>query len=527
MLADLIRDLVARITAAAAARPASNVKPASAGDIDQMQHALSLYEAGNIAAARSIYEEVLRREGDNIKAQRCLGVILGRTGDYAGARQLLNKVVASDPHCADAWNALANIEKLQEHWEDAEDLYRRTLALDPASAAVWSNLGLCLREAGKLDAAEAALRRALELAPEFAGALLNLAMIAVDQGRPQQARELLRRSHRLDPDLAEAHTGLAQLLLQNGEFASGWREYEWRFKRDDAERQPEHPFPRWDGAPIKNGVLLVRAEQGLGDQIMFASCLPDAIELAGTCLLECDPRLVNLFARSFPRAQVFPYRAKRAPKWAGRGHDPDCQIHLGSLPGLFRQQASDFPQQGAYLRGDPARIGRWRARLDELGVGRKIGISWQGGVPSTRRTLRSVTLAEMQPILRQRDIVFVSLQYGDCHAELAEFSRASGIAIANWQQALDDYDETAALVCALDLVISVQTAVVHLAGALGRPAWVMVPTVPEWRYMAEGASLPWYPTVTLLRQRQRGVWAPVIAEVARRLASPEAALREE
>ena len=410
------------------------------------------------------------------------------------------------------------IEKLQEHWDEAESLYRRTLALNPESAAVWSNLGLCLREAGKLDAAEASIRRALELAPDFSGALLNLAMTAVDQGRPQQALELLHRSLLLEPDLAEAHTGLAQLLLQNGEFASGWTEYEWRFKRDDAERQPEHPFPRWDGKSIKNRVLLVRAEQGLGDQIMFASCLPDAIERAGMCLLECDPRLVNLFAHSFPQARVFPYRLKRDPTWAGCGHDPDCQIHLGSLPGFFRRQAADFLQHGAYLRADLTRIEHWRARLDIAGVGRKIGISWRGGVPGTRRALRSVALAEMLPILQQQDAVFVSLQYGDCHAELAEFSRASGIALTHWQQAIDDYDETAALVCALDLVISVQTAVVHLAGALGRPAWVLVPAVPEWRYMQSGDSMPWYPSVRLFRQQQARQWQPVIAEVAGELA---------
>ncbi len=527
MLANLIKGLFTRKMAPSAARPAASLEPVSDGGADQMQRALGFYNAGNLVAAQSIYEEVLHRDGDNIQAQCHLGVILGRSGDYAGARRLLNRVVASDPHCSDAWNALANMEKMQEHWEEAEDLYRRALVLNPASAAVWSNLGLCLREAGKLDAAEAALRRAQALAPDFAGALLNLAMIAIDQGQPQQALELLRRSQLLDPDLAEAHTGLAQLLLQNGEFAAGWREYEWRFRRDDAERQQVHPFPRWDGAPIKNRVLLVRAEQGLGDQIMFASCVPDAIELAATCLIECDPRLVNLFTRSFPRARVFPYRAKREPKWAGGGHQPEFQIHLGSLPGLFRQQAADFPPRDAYLHADPARIEYWRARLDGLGGGRKIGISWRGGVPGTRRTLRSVALAEMLPVLQQRAAAFVSLQYGDCHAELAEFSRSSGIAVTNWQQALDDYDETAALVCALDLVISVQTAVVHLAGALGRPTWVMVPTVPEWRYMAEGASLPWYPTVTVFRQRQRGVWAPIIADIARRFALPEAGGRGE
>lgn len=514
MLAGVLKYLASRLAACASTlRPAG--PPASGDDLEAvLRHAGQAYQAGDLSAARTLYQDVLQRDGENEHALYHLGVIAGRSGNYADAHQLLNKVVARNPHWDNAWNALANIEKLRGRWGEAEDLYRRTLALNPDSAAVWSNLGQCLRQTGQFDAAEAALRRALELRPDFAGALLNLAMTAVDQGRPQQALELVHRSLMLDPDLAEAHTGLAQLLLQNSEFASGWREYEWRLKREDVEYQPQHPFPRWDGSPIKNRVLLVRAEQGLGDQIMFASCLPDAIERSGTCLLECDPRLAKLFARSFAQAQVFPYHAQRNPKWAGRGHDPDCQIHLGSLPGLFRQQAADFPQHGAYLRADLTRIEHWRARLGEVGVGRKIGISWRGGVPSTRRTLRSVALAEMLPILQQQDAVFVSLQYGDCQAELAEFSRASGIAVTHWQQALDDYDETAALVCALDLVISVQTSVVHLAGALGRPGWVLVPAVPEWRYMQSGDSMPWYPSLRLFRQQQVGQWQPVIAKVA-------------
>jgi ADP-heptose:LPS heptosyltransferase len=251
---------------------------------------------------------------------------------------------------------------------------------------------------------------------------------------------------------------------------------------------------------------------------MFASCLPDAIERAGVCLVECEPRLVELFTRSFPQARVFPYRGKRDPQWAECGHIPDYQIHLGSLPGLFRRHATDFPQQhGAYLHADPSRIEHWREQLARLGPGRKIGISWRGGAPRTRRTLRTAALAELAPLWAQKDTVFVSLQYGDCSDELSEFVTQTGNAVTHWQQALDDYDETAALVCALDLVISVQTAVVHLAGALGKPVWVLVPAVPEWRYMAHGARMLWYPTVNLVRQTVRGDWTSVCHDVAKGL----------
>ena len=518
MLVRVIKDLVARLAARSSTLRASEIPVSDDGLQALLRRAGELHDAGDLSAARALYQNVLLRDGENKHALYRLGVIAAHTDDYAGARKLLEKAVTYDPHFGDGWNALANIEKLHEHWGEAEQLYHRALSLNPDAAAVWSNLGLCLREAGRLDEAETALRRALELAPNFAEALLNLAMVAVDQGRPQPALELLHRSLALEPDLAEAHTALAHLLLQNGEFAAGWREYEWRFKCLDAERQQQHSFPRWDGTPIKDRMLLVRAEQGLGDQIMFASCLPDAIEHAGTCLLECEARLVKLFTRSFPQVRVFPYHAKRDPTWARCGHAPDYQIHLGSLPALFRRHAADFPQHGAYLRAEPARIEHWRTQLEQLGSGCKIGISWRGGAPRTRRTLRSAALAELAPLWAQKDTVFVSLQYGDCRNELNEFTRETGIVVSHWQPALDDYDETAALVCALDLVISVQTAVVHLAGALGKPAWVLVPVVPEWRYMARGESMPWYPSVTLLRQTARGDWKSLVQSVGQRLA---------
>ncbi len=514
MLADLMRGMVRWITQLTAGRPAID------GNASQLECARGLYEGGESAAAQNIYEAVLRENEGNLEAGYYLGVILGRAGRYPAAHALLQQVVAKNPQFPDALNALGNIEKMQEHWHVAEGYYRQALALSPSAAAIWSNLGLCLREAGQLDDAADALRCALQITPDFSDALLNLAMISADLGRPAEARELMQRCLAVDPDLAEAHAGFAHLLLQNGEFRAGWPEYEWRFKCPDAERRQAHPAPRWDGLPLDAGVLLVRAEQGLGDQIMFASCLPDAMRRASTCIVECEPRLVNLFARSFPQARIFPHYPKRDPRWAGEGVFPTRQVDLGSLPALFRQRAADFPAHGGYLRADPVRVEHWRKQLLGLGAGRKIGISWRGGAPRTRRKLRSVQLADLLPVLQQPDAVFVSLQYGDCKDEVAAFARTSGISIAHWQQALDDYDETAALVSALDLVVSVQTSVVHLAGALGKSTYVMVPVVPEWRYMLHGATMPWYPAVALFRQQLRSAWTPVIAAIARRLATP-------
>ena len=520
MLASLFRRLISRLGAVdrgtRQAVPAPGKQSSHlASDISRLlQAARERYDAGNLTAAGSLLQDVLLLDGGNRDALYYRGIIAGRLGDYAGARMLLEKAVAQDPKFIDGLNALANIEGLQEQWGKAQDLYRRALALEPDSVTVWCNLGLCLRAAGELDAAESALRKARELAPDFPEALLNLAMVATDLGRSMEARELLQRCLGVKPGLAEAHTGLAHLLLQNGEFEQGWREYEWRFKCQDAERQREYPLPRWDGRPIREQVLLIRAEQGLGDQLMFASCLPHAIARARLCLVECEPRLAGLFARSFPQAKVFPHYSKREPQWQRDGFAPDYQIHLGNLPALFRLKLADFPSHHGYLRADPARVEFWRGRLAGLGAGLKIGISWRGGAHSTRRTLRSLQLAEWLPVLRQKQAAFVSLQYGDCRGEIDALARTAGVTVHHWQEAIDDYDQTAALADALDRVISVQTAAAHLTGTLGKPAWVLVPAIPEWRYMAQGEIMPWYPSMMLLRQHQRGDWRPVIERIA-------------
>jgi Tfp pilus assembly protein PilF len=515
MLRAVLKVIAGKLSAKPPKLPADD-----AGDLERaaMQRAGELFESGDTRAAQAIYEEVLRRTPDNLEAQCGLGIIMARAEQYGTARELLLKVLAQEPRHANSLNALGNIARTQEQWEWAEGCYRRALDVLPGDAVVWSNLGLCLREAGKLDAADSALRRALELAPDFPDALLNLAMVSVDIGKAVEARALLKRCLDVAPELPEAHTGLAHLLLQNMEFAEGWPEYEWRFRCAGADPEPERRFPRWDGMPLAGRTLLVRAEQGLGDQIMLASCLPDAIARAGLCMVECDPRLVKLFTRSFPQSTFFPHYRGRKPRWMECDATPDCEIPFGSLPGLFRGRGEEFPRHAGYLRADPERIAYWRGRLAELGAAPKVGLSWRGGAPRTRRTLRSLDLGQLLPLLRT-GASFVSVQYGDCQQEIAAFEHADGIELAHWQAPIDDYDETAALVSALDLVISVQTAVVHLAGALGKRTWVMVPSVPEWRYMAQGEVMPWYPSVKLWRQRQRGDWQPVISALCAEMAT--------
>jgi hypothetical protein len=317
----------------------------------------------------------------------------------------------------------------------------------------------------------------------------------------------------LDRDAAnvDAHWTLATLDLSAGKYATGWEHYEYRLKRHDAYVRRRN-LPWWRSGTETAGPLLVLAEQGLGDEIMFSSCFGDLLEQQPECLIECDARLGPLFTRSFPGARILATRdaAGRAPPEA---HGAVAEIAAGSLPLHFRRRSEDFPRHQGYLRAAPERVAYWRQRLASLGPGLKVGVSWVGGSMKTRRALRSLGLAQLAPVLGSGGANFVSLQYTPCEADIASFAGTTGIAVHHWPDALADYDETAALVSALDLVISVTTSIVHLAGALGKTAWVMVPTVAEWRYARAGSSMPWYPSVRLYRQVVLGDWGPVVEAI--------------
>lgn len=444
---------------------------------------------------------------------------LGRSSEEAGAyREFLR---ANPGHPAAAY-ALAVCHHVRGEYASALELLRPLADRRPPDRDACNLLGLILgREFGQFEEGERLLRLALEPDPLWPVALCNLGWILLEKGDYVQGLKLLDAALQRDPDDHETRLLRSYMNLKRGEFEQGWRDYEARHHSRFA-INPPYRFAQWDGAPAGGKTLLIYGEQGFGDQIMFASCFHEAIERAGRCIIECDPRLVALFRRSFPSAVIAASvpSGERAARTA-RAQAVDCQIPMGSLPGFFRNRWEEFPRHAGYLRAAPERIAYWRARLDALGPGPKIGLSWRGGVPATRRHLRSLGLAEFLPLLRL-PAKFVSLQYGNCTDDLDTLRRDHGVLLPHWQDAIEDYDETAALVCALDLVISVCTAVIHLAGALGKPVWILVPAVAEWRYLDEGEKLPWYPSARLFRQKEPGRWQDVIGQIAEQLqALPE------
>ena len=489
--------------------------PSAHGD-DLRNAAAAHFLAGRYVEARPLYESLYQRDADDAVVLFRLGVIYANGGKLDAAAAMLARAARHHQDSIEIINAQANVAWLQAAWPEAERLFKTALDLAPGNSTVLANYGLCLHDAGRLTDAADMLQRALRADPRHIDALVNMALVHIDLGDASAAAACLQRALTAAPDCAEAHALLAQLLLRQEQYARGWPEYEWRLRCHDTRYREDRLLPRWDGGAAPALALQVYAEQGIGDQIMFASCLPDAAARVASCDVECEPRLLKLFARSFPAVRFHPQRPDLDRPWAAVSRD-SAHIHIGSLPGLFRYDSTQFPAKAAYLKADASRVAYCASTLAALGPGFKVGIAWRGGVPRTRQSFRSMALSAWLPLLQLPGVHFVSLQHGDCADDFAALAAHTDVRVSHWQSAIDDLDETAALIAALDLVICVCGSVVHLAGALGKDVLVMVPACPEWRYLEAGDSMPWYPSVRLVRQARLGEWPDVIARVVQQL----------
>jgi tetratricopeptide (TPR) repeat protein len=395
--------------------------------------------------------------------------------------------------------------------------YERALELAPDDAAACSNLGLMyLSHLGDPHGAQRYFERAIALDPSSVAAQANLGLSLEEQGQVNAALAHYEKLIAANPAESEYRWNRGLALLGAGGYARGWEDYELRNARAGAVPRA-FPYPVWRGGELRSGAaLLVYAEQGLGDEIMFASCVPDLLARGIKCVIECDLRLARLFARSFPAAHVHGAARDGDRGWLTGHPEVEAQIAIGSLPRLLRQSAADFPSHGGYLHADPLRIAHWRARLAHDNAGFNIGITWRGGTAKTRRDLRSIPLRELAPVFETPRAVFIILQR-DAGDAPAEITAAHGARVLSVAEALNDVDETAALLQALDCVIAVDNTVAHLAGALGCASWILLPYLADWRWLRAPSNSPWYPSVMLRRQPVSGDWAPVIARVATEL----------
>ncbi|HZZ88008.1 MAG TPA: tetratricopeptide repeat protein [Caulobacteraceae bacterium] len=384
------------------------------------------------------------------------------------------------------------------------------LRLDPSLAAAHANLGACLGDLGRFEEALAAADRALALNPALVDAHANRATALDDLGRLREALEAHDRALALDPRSARTHHGRALTLLRAGDLATGFAEYRWRWRVGDmARKRPPLTCPEWEGEPLTGKRLLVFAEQGFGDTLQFVRYVPMAAALGADVTVLVDRPVRRLIADSLPHVLV----VDSLPEGAAF----DAQIAMLCLPRLFRTTLETIPAAAPYLAADAERTARWAARLGTL-RGRKVGLAWAGAArrhdprASMLDARRSLRLAQFAPLASAPDVQFVSLQVGDAAAQAG--APPAGMRLVDWAPELRDFADTAALVAALDLVVTVDTAVAHLAGGLGRPVWILSRYDGCWRWLKDRQTSPWYPTARLFHQPAPGEWDPAVGAVA-------------
>jgi tetratricopeptide (TPR) repeat protein len=441
-------------------------------------------------------------------------------GDMVGAEALYRQILCFEPGNADAGNNLANALFKQNRLAEAAEWYQRTLQLNPQYANAHFNLGNVLFAQGRLVEAEECFRQTLKVQPTFLDAHNNLGNALKYQGRLAEADASFRQALGVNSEHRPALWNRALLRLLQGDFAAGWADYEQRWNLPGAAARSLQQ-PRWDGSPLAGKSILVYAEQGYGDTIQFLRYLPLAQQRGGRVVFECPLALAALALEASGVDQLVRPGTPLPPI--------DLQIPLLSLPGLFGTTLANIPASVPYLQADAELVRKWEQLLARDDIGRMarrqpsgnppltVGIAWQGNPQFRGDVLRSIPLLFFESLAAVPGIRLVSLQKGagveQIHGLAGRFS------IVNPSARLENFSDTAALMMNLDLVISSDTSIPHLAGALGIPVWTILQFVPDWRWLLDRPDSPWYPTMRLFRQYTFGDWGEVFERIARQVAT--------
>ncbi len=479
----------------------------------------ALEQWGRLKEAMASYQRALNLKPESAEAFLHLGSLCARFGALVEAEFMLKKALEHQSGMIEAFHTLGLVLYRQEKFEQAEALLRKALLRAPGRAELHAALGSTLAETGRPKEALAHFEEAVRLKPDFGEAHSNLANVLRDSGRLEEALAAYDRALELMPDDARAHVNRAAALLLTDDYARGWYEYEWRLKTPAPRAVADLP-PRWKGEALQNRTILVYAEQEVDDVIMFAPLLRDLVEVGAKVVLWSSNRLAALLARAFPDVEVHV-----TPEDDGRElriDGIDYSVAMESLPLFFRQAKINFAdalRHGRYLVPDAGAVQRWRRRFDGLGEGLKIGISWRGGASARDARLRTTGLDDWADLFELPDVTWINLQSDAPAQEIAAFEEKSSRKIHDWPAAAEDLDDFAARIDALDLVISMDNSTAHVAGALAKPLWTLVPFVSTWRWGRNGETTPWYPNMRLVRQQEDQPWRDVLAPLAGDLAA--------
>lgn len=518
---------------------------------------------GDSAGASAAYEHAIALNPQHADAYLNLGVLLLQEGALAAALAAFQNRNAlmpgdakgrqnlSEAHAALAQRYTTDPAKL----EAAISHTRAALALETTPERL-SNLGDLLRRAKALDEALAVHKQALDARPDDPGFLYNYGSALYDARRLDQAQSSFEAATRADPAFAKGYEGLAKVfehrgqftaaveLLEKallldpradkiiysyfaaGDFVAGWRSYERRFAGDSYQKRRPVPPPYWRGEDLAGKTILIWTEQGVGDQILYSSMILDVIAQAGRCIIECQDRLVPIFARAFPGATVTPYRSEAEAATSAEGID--LQSPVASLGEFLRPSLARFPQCASYLKADATRTKILRQRYEQIAPGNLIvGLSWRSENAEIGE-IKTTDLMLWRDVLVTPGVTFVNLQYGDCRLELSAAKVALGVSVVQDHEIdpLLDMDAFFAQVAAMDLVISTSNTTVHVAGSLGIPTWLLLLGSPAdlWYWFRQRPDSPWYASLRILRKAPghdesapQTLWEEGFARIARDL----------
>jgi tetratricopeptide (TPR) repeat protein len=475
--------------------------PGHSAAVDKIKAGIGLQSQGNIREALACFRDAVKLAPENPAAHYSLGHLLQQMGQIDQAIDCYKKILLITPDHADTHNILGSAFQEKGELDKAVACYRNAIQCDKNSYMAYNNLGSALRLQGNLHEAVVSYQKALQIKPDFTGAMNNLGTALRDKGALGEAMSWYRKAIQLTPDFVDAHWNLSFALLLAGQFEEGWQEYEWIWKL----KKPKHklPQPLWDGADMKGKRILLYAEQGFGDVIQFVRYASMVKAKGAEVILGCQKELKSLL-KSIPGVISVVAFGELLPQF-------DLQCPLPSLPRIFNTTLVSIPSQVPYLYADEQLITKWHDRISLHNSQMNVGLVWAGSPGHLNDRNRSCPLNLFLPIACMNGIRLFSLQ-----KEIPERWTSDSVTELNLidnTEDIEDFSDTAGIIMNLDLVISVDTAVAHLAGAIGKPVWILLPYAPDWRWMLNRNDSPWYPTMRLFRQPSPGDWKSVISKV--------------
>jgi len=458
--------------------------------LDALDAAVNHHMAGRLGEAAPLYRLVLAVEPLQPDALHLLGVLEAQRGAHDAAVPHIARSVRIRPDAAQPWAHLGGALQALGRAEEAAAVLKRALALDPAQDDALDNLGAALHALAQYGTARAWLTRAVLMRPGHPDTLINLGTVLRDLRRFDEAEACFDAAIARQPNHTGAHLARAVGRLVQGDLPTGWDEFEWRWRR--------FPTPPWAGEPLDGRAILLHAEQGFGDTIQFARYAPLVAKVGGRVILETHPLLTRLLGTLGPEVQVVEQGSEPPP------HDLHCP--LMSLPRAFGTDLATIPAARSYLSADPGDVARWAERIGDA-KSLRVGLVWAGNPKHRNDRNRSIPVDKLRPLLSVPGVRFFSLQTGDARDALPE-------GVDDLIEGVRDFADTAAILKNLDLVVAVDTAVIHLAGALGVPAWLLLPFAPDWRWLLDRGDTPWYPSLRLYRQPRPGDWDTMLGTAA-------------